>query len=93
MAGSLPMMLAQFRQPLAQRHFEEHFAVEKEHVEGEEDHRRIAQQRLRNLAPSEPLLDRGERQDAIAEGDDLAVEDDARARACARRLPAPESDA
>src|SRR5207302_2637185 len=64
----------QTRQPLPQRQLEERLAVEVEEIEREVDHRRVAQQRLRYLAPAEALLDRGEREDSVGEGDDLAVE-------------------
>ena len=69
--------LAQTREAFAERQLEECFAVFEEEIECEKRHRRIAQQLRGHLAAAEAGLDYGEGEDAIAERDDLAVEDDA----------------
>src|ERR1043165_5503990 len=81
----------QSRQALAQRQLEERLAVEVEQVEREVRHRRVLQQFLRDLAPAEARLDDRERQHAIGEGHDLAVEDDAASERARGRLDLREA--
>src|SRR6266516_905179 len=65
------------RQTFAERQFEKHFAVFVKQIEREECDRRIAKQCLRYFASPEAGLNDCERQDAIAERDDFAIENDA----------------
>src|SRR5262249_53772035 len=66
----------QARQALLKRQFEQRPAILVEEIESEERHRRIAKQGLAHFPPAKPRLDYGERQNAIAECDDLPVENE-----------------
>src|SRR6266851_365810 len=65
------------RQSLVQGQFEKCLTVFVQEVEREKCDGRVAEQSLRYLAPAETGLNGSERQDAIAERHNLAVEDDA----------------